>query len=55
MQCSACQKNVATLHLTMFVKGAETLRIDLCETCAREKGILDDPPSEEALMKLAKE
>ncbi len=41
MLCDVCKKNVAKVHLTQMDKG-ETKKIDLCEECAKVKGI-DDP------------
>jgi protein arginine kinase activator len=41
MLCDICKKNVAKVHLTQMEKG-ETRKIDLCEECAKVKGI-DDP------------
>jgi len=43
MLCDICKKNVAKVHLTQMDKG-ETKKIDLCEECAKVKGI-DDPTS----------
>ena len=41
MLCDICKKNVATVHLSQMDKG-ETKKVDLCEECAKAKGI-DDP------------
>ena len=41
MLCDICKKNVAKVHLTQMDKG-ETKKVDLCEDCAKAKGI-DDP------------
>jgi protein arginine kinase activator len=41
MLCDLCKKNVAKIHLTQMDKG-ETKKVDLCEECAKAKGI-DDP------------
>ncbi len=41
MLCDICKKNVATVHLTQMVEG-KTKKVDLCESCSKEKG-LDDP------------
>jgi protein arginine kinase activator len=41
MLCDICKKNVAQVHLTQMDKG-ETKKVDLCEDCAKAKGI-DDP------------
>ncbi len=40
MQCDNCKKNDATVHLTQIVDG-KTLKIDLCESCAKESGVQD--------------
>jgi protein arginine kinase activator len=41
MLCDLCKKNVATVHLTQLIEG-KTQKIDLCESCSKEKGV-DDP------------
>ncbi len=41
MLCDLCKKNVATVHLTQMVEG-KTKKVDLCESCSKEKGV-DDP------------
>ena len=41
MLCDICNNNEATVHLTQMVEG-ETKKIDLCESCSKEKGV-DDP------------
>jgi len=41
MLCDICKKNIAKVHLTQMDKG-ETKKVDLCEECAKAKGI-DDP------------
>jgi protein arginine kinase activator len=41
MLCDICKKNVATVHLTQMDQG-KTKKVDLCETCSKEKGV-DDP------------
>ena len=41
MLCNVCEKNEAKVHLTQMVEG-KIRKVDLCETCAKEKGI-DDP------------
>jgi protein arginine kinase activator len=43
MLCDICKQNPATVHLTQLVDG-KTKKVDLCETCSKEKGI-DDPAS----------
>lgn len=41
MLCNVCEKNEAKVHLTQMVEG-KIKKVDLCETCAKDKGI-DDP------------
>ncbi|RME95881.1 MAG: excinuclease ABC subunit B [Verrucomicrobia bacterium] len=41
MLCMICKKNEAKVHFTQIVGGKVT-KVDLCESCAKEKG-LDDP------------
>ena len=41
MLCNVCEKNEAKVHLTQMVEG-KIRKVDLCETCAKDKGI-DDP------------
>jgi protein arginine kinase activator len=43
MLCDICKKNVATVHLTQMDQG-KTKKVDLCESCSKEKGV-DDPTS----------
>lgn len=38
MLCDICKKNEATIHLTQIVEG-KMLKVDLCETCSKAKGI----------------
>ena len=38
MLCDICKKTEATVHLTQIVDG-KMLKVDLCESCAREKGV----------------
>jgi protein arginine kinase activator len=38
MLCDICKKVVATVHLTQIVDG-KMLKVDLCESCAKEKGV----------------
>ena len=38
MQCQACQKNEATIHLTEITDGVRT-EMHLCEHCAHQEGI----------------
>ncbi len=39
MKCSQCE-SPATVHLTEIIDG-KTKKIDLCESCAKEKGVTD--------------
>ncbi|MGD1019882.1 MAG: UvrB/UvrC motif-containing protein [Verrucomicrobiia bacterium] len=38
MLCDICKKSEATVHLTQIVDG-KMLKVDLCESCAKEKGV----------------
>ena len=38
MVCDICKKAEATVHLTQIVEG-KMLKVDLCENCAKEKGV----------------
>jgi protein arginine kinase activator len=40
MQCDVCQKNEATVYLTQIVEG-KMQKVNLCESCAKEKGVSD--------------
>ncbi|MBN8246687.1 MAG: UvrB/UvrC motif-containing protein [Verrucomicrobia bacterium] len=40
MQCQFCKKNPAGVHLTQIVDN-EVKKVDLCEACAKEKGVND--------------
>jgi protein arginine kinase activator len=40
MQCSICKEKPATVHLTQIV-GEKMQKLDLCEDCAKTKGIND--------------
>ena len=40
MLCSICEKTEAKFHYTKIV-GDQTLKVDMCETCAKEKGVSD--------------
>jgi protein arginine kinase activator len=40
MQCSICKEKPATVHLTQIV-GDKMQKLDLCEECAKAKGIND--------------
>jgi protein arginine kinase activator len=43
MQCSNCKEKPATVHLTQIV-GDKMQKLDLCEECAKAKGV-NDPGS----------
>src|SRR4051812_30888705 len=40
MQCSICKEKPATVHLTQIV-GDKMQKLDLCEDCAKTKGVND--------------
>lgn len=40
MLCNICKQNEATVHLTQIV-GEKMQKVDLCETCSKEKGVSD--------------
>ena len=40
MICKACQSENATVHLSQTIRG-KMQAIDLCEKCAKEKGVAD--------------
>ena len=40
MNCDVCNENDATVYLTQIVKG-EMQKVNLCEDCAKEKGVTD--------------
>ena len=40
MQCDVCQQKKATVFLTQIEKG-EMQKVNLCEECAKEKGVTD--------------
>ncbi|MDC0066059.1 UvrB/UvrC motif-containing protein [Verrucomicrobia bacterium] len=40
MNCDVCNENHATVYLTQIVKG-EMQKVNLCEDCAKEKGVTD--------------
>ena len=40
MLCDVCQKNDATVYLTQIVEG-KMQKVNLCEHCAKEKGVSD--------------
>lgn len=40
MQCSICKERPATVHLTQIV-GDKMQKLDLCEECAKSKGVND--------------
>jgi protein arginine kinase activator len=43
MQCCVCKEKTATVHLTQIV-GEKMQKLDLCEECAKAKGV-NDPTS----------
>ena len=40
MQCCICKEREATVHLTQ-IAGDKTQKVDLCEECAKQKGVND--------------
>ncbi len=40
MQCCVCKEKPATVHLTE-IKGDKVQKVDLCEACAKNKGVND--------------
>ncbi len=40
MKCNVCQEAEATVHLTQIV-GDKMQKVDLCESCSKEKGVGD--------------
>jgi protein arginine kinase activator len=40
MKCDVCQKSEATVYLTQIVEG-KMQKVNLCEDCAKEKGVSD--------------
>lgn len=40
MLCDICKKNEANIHLTQIIEG-KMLKVDLCEGCAKNKGLQD--------------
>jgi protein arginine kinase activator len=38
-----CKKNPATVHLTQMVDPDKIQKVDLCEECAKQKGVKSDP------------
>ena len=40
MLCCVCKEKPATVHLTE-IKGDKVQKVDLCETCAKDKGVND--------------
>src|SRR5438093_4066527 len=40
MLCNLCKKNEATVHLTQIVDN-KMQKVDLCESCSKEKGVSD--------------
>lgn len=51
MNCQACEKNPATVHLTEILEGAKTAR-DLCEECAAKMGLTTGNPIPSLLAQL---
>ena len=41
MDCMLCKKNLATVHLTQIVDD-KVQKVDLCEDCAKQKGVKSD-------------
>ena len=41
MLCMLCKKNLATVHLTQIVED-KIQKVDLCEDCAKQKGVKSD-------------
>ena len=40
MLCSVCKKNEAKVHLIQII-GDKQVKVDLCDQCAKEKGVDD--------------
>ena len=40
MPCYICQDKIATVHLTLALR-EKVLKLNLCEECAKQKGIND--------------
>ena len=40
MLCDVCKENEATFHLTQVIEG-KVQKVDLCEACAKAKGVTD--------------
>jgi protein arginine kinase activator len=40
MQCEVCKNTEATVHLTQIING-KMQKVDMCESCAKEKGVSD--------------
>src|SRR3989338_8713486 len=40
MLCDVCKEAEATVHLTQVING-KVQKVDLCEACAKEKGVSD--------------
>ena len=49
MLCSICKKNEAKVHYTKIV-GDQMPKVDLCETCAKEKGVSDPGAFDDLLL-----
>jgi protein arginine kinase activator len=39
MLCDICKKNEATIHLTQILEGSKVQKLDMCEPCAKDKGV----------------
>jgi protein arginine kinase activator len=39
MLCRVCEVSEATVHLTLISPGEKLLKVDLCEACAKAKGV----------------
>jgi protein arginine kinase activator len=42
MLCCVCKQKEATVHLTQIAQ-EKMQKVDLCEDCAKEKGVMNDP------------
>ena len=41
MKCGFCRKGKATVHITQNPMPGDTVRVNLCEKCARKHGLYD--------------
>jgi protein arginine kinase activator len=41
MLCCLCKQREATVHLTQILEGEKMQKMDLCDECAKEKGVTD--------------